>query len=116
MTTDHEVRRNEAFDGLNKARAFDIRNYSHFRNCQVPQKKELLEKDDAIFKQDFLDDVVGDQPQGQWSVQKDSSGTIAMIRNLQWPGYNAWHKIKSTKYGSCYVGEGIKNSEFAFML
>lgn len=32
LTTEHEVRRNEAFKGLDKFRAFDLNSYMHFRN------------------------------------------------------------------------------------
>ena len=49
LTPAHEVERNEAFQGLTKETAFDLNNYSHFRNVQDKVKKDNLEADDAIF-------------------------------------------------------------------
>lgn len=49
LTTSHEVSRNESFRGLTLAEAFNINSYSHFRNVQMLEKKEGLEKDDAIY-------------------------------------------------------------------
>ena len=35
-----EVRRNEAFKGLNKGQAFDVASYYHFRKAETKEKKE----------------------------------------------------------------------------
>ncbi|CDW77660.1 UNKNOWN [Stylonychia lemnae] len=116
LTNAHEVNRNEAFRGLNLEEAFRMNSYQHFRNVQQKDKKEGLEKDDAIFIKNFLDDITADKPTGQWSVQKDSSGRVAILRNLQWPGFFAYHKANSKIYGSVYIGEGLKNADLPFML
>lgn len=92
MTTSHEVARNEAFKGLPADQAFQLTSYSHFRNVQQKEKKEGLEKDDAIFQKTFLDDILVDKPVGQWSVQKDQTGNVAILRNLLWPGFFSYHK------------------------
>ena len=55
LTPQHEVRRDESFKGLNIKQAFDLANYSHFRNVQQKDKKDNIEKDDAIFQKNFLD-------------------------------------------------------------
>lgn len=68
MTSAHEVHRNESFAGLSAADAFKLTAYSHFRNCQQKEKKENLEKDDAIFQKNFLDDITADKPNGVWSI------------------------------------------------
>lgn len=49
LTSTHEVHRNEAFRGLTKQEAFNLANYSHFRNVLSKEKRESLEKDDAVF-------------------------------------------------------------------
>lgn len=73
LTTAHEVARNEAFKGLALSEAFNLGSYSHFRNVQCKEKKEGLEKDDAIFQRNFLDDVAADKPpHGSWCIQRDS--------------------------------------------
>jgi hypothetical protein len=35
---------------------------------QSKEKKEGIEKDDAIFKRNFLDDLIDDKPSGCWSI------------------------------------------------
>jgi radial spoke head protein 9 len=49
-------------------------------------------------------------------VQKDSSKRVAVIRNLMYPGYFAFHQSNSKNFGSFYIGEGLKNAELPFML
>ena len=83
---------------------------------QQKEKKEGIEKDDAIYKKDFLDSITSDKPQGCWSVQKDSTGAIALVRNLLWPGFYSFHKAGTKHFGSVYIGEGVKNCELPFML
>ena len=68
MTTKHEVARNEAFNGLTQERVGNLESYSHFRVVQDPAKRELLEVDEAIFKENFLEDVAEDKPAGCWSI------------------------------------------------
>jgi hypothetical protein len=69
LTPQHEVARNEAFLGLTISEIGSLNNYSHFRNVQTSQKKDLLEADDAIFNKNFLDDIHDDKPVGCWSLQ-----------------------------------------------
>jgi len=116
LSAEHEVRRNEAFKGLKKEDAFSLGCYSHFRNVQQKEKRDGIEKDDAIFKANFLDDPALDQPVGQWSIQKDSNGNVAMIRSYLWPGYFGYHKVGTKKFGGVYIGEGLKNLELPFTL
>ena len=116
MNEDHEVERNASFRGLDSKGCFELSKYSHFRNCQNAIKKELLLKDDAVFQADFLDEVSTDLPKGCWSVQKDSNGKTAVIRNHIWPGYTAYHSAGTCNFGGVYVGDGLKNADLAFML
>jgi radial spoke head protein 9 len=116
LTQAHEVQRNEAFKGLTREEAFKIEFYSHFRNVQSREKKEGLEKDDAIFQRNFLDDIAQDKPNGAWSIVKDTSGQVAILRNHLWPGYIGYHKVGTSTFGSVYIGEGLKNAELPFML
>lgn len=115
LTTAHEVHRNEAFSGLNEQECFDLKYYSHFRTVQNAHKRQGLEADDAIFKRDFLDDVTL-TPKGAWSVQKDDTGKVAVIRNNIWKGFTAFHNMHSTEHGCVYVGDGLKNENFCFMV
>ena len=114
LTEKHEVARNVAFRGLSSDKAFKLDSYMHFRNVQDSRKAKLLLEDDAVFQPNFLDDVTTDRPKGQWSVQKDSSSKTAILRNLIWMGFTAYHTSGTNVFGHCYIGDGMKNTDFAF--
>jgi radial spoke head protein 9 len=116
LTVAHEVQRNEAFRGLPPSECFDLHYYSHFRNITDPTKKENLEADDAIFQRDFLEEVAGDEPVGCWTLQKDHTGSMALIRNNVWKGYMAYHRVSSQEHGAIYVGDAMKNVNLCFMI
>lgn len=118
LTTSHEVARNEAFRGLPLDQVFALQSYSNFRNVQNRDKKDGLEKDDAIFQSNFLDDLSADKPpHGSWCLQKDSAtGSTAVLRNLMWPGSYSFHKANTKNFGSIYIGDGLKNTDVAFLL
>jgi len=112
----HEIRRNDNFLGLKSNELNNLSKFMHFRNVTTQVKKDLIEMDEAIFKFNFLDSLDLDDVKGSWSVQLDSTKTIANIRSLLWPGYFAFHKANSKLFGSIYIGNGIKNAEFPFMI
>ena len=116
MTEEHEVERSVAFRGLSEESCFDLGSYSHFRNVQNSEKKEMLLQDDAVFATDFLDEVSEDMPNGSWSIQKDSTGQMAVIRNNIWAGFTAYHKVASNDFGGVYVGDGLKNLDLCFQM
>jgi hypothetical protein len=57
MTSEHQVRRNEAFGGLCQQSGQDICNYAHFRNVQSLDKKAALDEPAASFNSKFLEDA-----------------------------------------------------------
>jgi len=63
-----------------------------------------------------LDDVLGDEPKGCWSLQVNDTGKCAIIRHSMWSGYTAFHHKNSNSHGSCYVGDGLKNDSLCFMI
>ena len=86
-----------------------------------------LEYGETIFKTKFLDPLEKDTPLGVWSLHKDSSKTIVSsvqgiimvqitLRNLQWPGFVAYHRANTDVYGWCYFGNGLKNSDLPFLV
>mmetsp|Transcript_24904 Transcript_24904/g.28594 ORF Transcript_24904/g.28594 Transcript_24904/m.28594 type:complete len:113 (-) Transcript_24904:35-373(-) len=107
---------NEAFKGLNDTNAFLDTSYLHFRSAQTKEKKELNQKDDAIFRQDFLESIAHDEIKGSWSVQPDTTKSQVIIKSLLWPGYYGYHKLRTKIFGGVYIGDGIKNSDLVFML
>jgi radial spoke head protein 9 len=116
LTPLHEVRKNEAFKGLDSKTAFLEESYLHFRSAQTKEKKELNQKDDAIFRPDFLESITHDDIKGSWSVQPDTTKSQVMIKSLLWPGYYSYHKLCTKIFGGLYIGDGIKNVELPFML
>lgn len=116
ITDVHEVERNVSFRGLTADQCFTLEGYSHFRNCQSEAKLASLLEDDAVFQPDFLDEVSTDLPKCMWSIQKDTTGRIAIIRNNIWCGFTAYHRACSGDFGGIYVGEGQKNLDLVFQL
>ena len=116
MTPLREVRRNEAFKGLKKDDVFAVEKYQHFRAVETKDKREQIERDEAVYNHNFLDDLSGDFPKHTWNIQKDTTGTSAIIRNQLWPGYYGYHRANSQIYGGLFIGYGIKNLDLPFML
>ncbi len=82
---------------------------------QDPLKATALEKDEAVFKSDFLDEANAQKVRGTLSAQKVSTkGNIALIRNHVWPGYATYHVANTKTHGGFYFGEGIKNLDLVF--
>lgn len=67
MTSQHQVRRNEAFCGLEQTNCLSLNNYVHFRNVQNEQNKAALDLPSAPFNKNFLESISGDQPRGCWN-------------------------------------------------
>ena len=72
----HEIRRNERFKGLKQEELMDIKNYHYFRPISSDDRKMIIESDEAIFRDDFLDCVDEDPVKGSWTMQCDSTKQI----------------------------------------
>jgi len=110
------VMQNEAFRGLNRDDCFSLKNWQFMR---VPQSDEIRGKRDrgeAVYDENCFDAVSHDTVQNSWSVQKDVTGTVATLRNNQWPGFMAYHRCNTDICGSVYLGDGICNHDLAFMV
>ena len=116
MTPEHQLKRNEAFQGLNDKQAHVKKHYLHFRNVQSDMKKRLLESAQAPFVTNFLENVSHDKPNGCWSLQNDDRNESVILRSLTWPGYQFYHKINTKKFGGIYIGDGLKNLEVQFIV
>ena len=116
MTPNHQLRRNEAFKGLGFQDGVDMKNYVHFRNVQGETYKQQLDEPGAPFKQRFLEPIAEDLPKGAWSVQRNPNGWNVIIRSRAWNGFTFYHHVGTKKFGSIYIGEGLKNDELQFML
>jgi len=83
---------------------------------QTLEKKSFINRDDAIFHLNFMDDITQDNTKGTWSFQLDSTGTNALVKSFLWPGYYAYHTVHTNMFGGVYIGYGIKNNDLPFML
>jgi radial spoke head protein 9 len=72
----HEIGRNETFKGLKPEELMDIKNYHYFRPISSAERKKIIESDEAIFRDDFLDCVDEDPVKGSWTMQLDSTKQI----------------------------------------
>jgi radial spoke head protein 9 len=88
----------------------------HFRAIRHLDNKEWIEREDSVFYHEVFDSIDRDFPSGQWSIQVEPTGKASLLRNLQWLGYFSFHRLGSKTYGGVYIGEGLKNSDFPFMV
>ena len=116
MTPGYELIRNKNFEGLSMTQLKDIKNYGHFRQVESSEKREMIDRGDALSCNDFFDCIEKDIPNGCWSFISDSSGVLISVRNLLWPGYSAYHKANTKSFGGVYIGDGIRNSDLPFMI
>ena len=112
----NQVLCNEAFRGLSREAAFSLNGWVHFRPVQNQKQKDMIARQEAVFSEDFLDEVCADKPNLCWSVIKDTTTTVATLRSQLWQGYYAFHRSNTPIYGSVYIGDGIKNIDLPFMI
>lgn len=93
-----------------------IAKFVHFTPVKSKDKKEQLERDDSIFRVDFLDPVTEDTIKGSWTLHSDITGGYSNVRNLRWPGYFASHKAGTATFTSFYYGDGKMNKDLVFMI
>jgi radial spoke head protein 9 len=111
-----ETVKNEAFHGLTKDNAFSLSSWQHFRVISQPEKIGLFQRDEAVYNNNFLDDIVVDFPKSCWSLVRDCTESVANLRNTLWPGFYAFHRLNTPMYGSLYIGHGIRNNDLPFMV
>ncbi|KAF4666138.1 Radial spoke head protein 9 [Perkinsus chesapeaki] len=121
MTDSFKIVDSVAFKGLSYADASSISSFRHFRPSSDATALRALVADDAAFMtaSNFLDNVDEDSPKGAAWVLRPNVSVLqgaTVLRSLVWPGYTAFHVPGSTLYGGAYLGNGIRNSDLAFML
>mmetsp|Transcript_3976 Transcript_3976/g.2938 ORF Transcript_3976/g.2938 Transcript_3976/m.2938 type:complete len:139 (+) Transcript_3976:270-686(+) len=58
----HEVRKNKAYSGLSLEELFDLKSWKHFRPIEQKEKKDILQREEAFYNDEFLDDIHTDLP------------------------------------------------------
>ena len=77
----HLVQTNEAFKGLAPSESADLHNWQHFRQVEHAAKKDVIARNEAIYSDDFLDSIAEDKPNQSWSLTKDTTGGVAILRS-----------------------------------
>jgi hypothetical protein len=76
----------------------------------------LIARHDAFYSTEFLDPISCDMPKCCWSIHKDTTQCVSLLRNNLWQGYYGYHRVNTPIYGSLYVGDGIANLDLPFMI
>lgn len=69
-----------------------------------------------MYNHDFLDSIAEDLPKNSWNAVKDTTETVATLRSQLWPGYYAFHRVRTPLYGSVYIGDGIRCNDLPFLI
>jgi hypothetical protein len=80
------------------------------------EKRDQLDRDDSVFRTDFLDPICQDSVKGSWTLHKDITEGYSNLRNLRWPGYFCSHKAGTPTFTSFYLGDGKMNKDLPFMI
>ena len=115
-TPSHTVCANEGFRGLAVDASCNLENWQHLRVIKLEQNKNLAARNEACYNDEFLDALSHDKPLKCWSILKDTTGSVAILRSQLWPGYYAYHRSNTAIFGGVYMGEGIQNVSLPFML
>ena len=95
MTPEHELTPATSFAGLDKNSYNDLSKWVHFRAPQTSEGKAKMESENVVFVDDFLDDLLGDQPKGVWSIKMDCEGKNVVNSNMLWQGYKSIHRLQT---------------------
>ena len=101
--------------GLSWEKAQQLSSYYHFRAATEPERQLVLKGNGMVRSDEFLDPITCDL-QGSWSLTCDNTHSAIILRNLEYPGFVFFHKPATGVYGSAYFGDGMQNTDLAFML
>ena len=114
LTESGAVVPDSTFRGLTYNQALSKGSYLHFRPAADPAKLKIIAGNTYQFN--FLDTIENDTPAGSWVVRTDAAANACILRSLLWPGYSAYHIPDTSVFGGAYFGNGIRNSDLAFLL
>ena len=133
---------NRTFDGLDRAAAGHTGSYVHLRSPAVlaaapnvdgvanvigqnttkadhntgRRLNALLDKEGVHSKLDFLDTIALDEPKQLWQVKYDQPNDVIFGTNALFPGSLWFHTPETPVFGNLYMGNGVLNTNMAFML
>ncbi|KAJ8601340.1 hypothetical protein CTAYLR_009757 [Chrysophaeum taylorii] len=107
---------NASYQGLSHEAALNLKSYFHSREPRSSSAKNATTKMGLVRATEFLDPIADDMPKGVFALSLTPDATAVTLRSLYWPGAVFVHKINTRNYGSFYFGDGLPNSDLAFML
>lgn len=115
LTVEGHVEENRFFCGLSTADATELGSFCHFRPARLSIMKRVR-RADFDPSVEFLDTAGDDIPEGVWRFQYERGGALVFLRNFLWPGYAFYHLPGTVHYGSLYMGDGLFNIDFPYMI
>lgn len=110
---DGHVKANPNYKGLDLAAAQSLSSYV-FLNCQTPSS--ALSGSQPMDRLESLASADSAVPAGSLCTRIDESTGTIQVRSLLWPGHVTYVKLGTPAHGYCYFGNGVKNTDIAFML
>jgi hypothetical protein len=83
---------------------------------ECEDQKGLIARHEAVYTTEFLDPISTDKPNNCWSIHKDATQCVAVLRNNLWQGYYGYHRCNTSIFGGIYIGDGVANLDLPFML
>lgn len=109
---DHCIVPASTYTGLAFAAASDLKSYV-FMNKPKPADVNASALKAST---DFLTSCSEIVPKGSLTLKFDEGTSIVTMRSLLYPGFYAYNVVGMPVHGYCYVGNGLKNVDIAFML
>ena len=78
--------------------------------------EDIFARGEAVYNASCLETVGDELPKKSWSIQKDTTGTVATLKSHLWPGLYAYHRCNTEIFGFFYFGDGIRNADLPFMV
>ena len=107
------VVQSKAFHGLDEEHAGKLTSYFHKRPLPATSAMEKQHLNPTV---DCMPSIQSDIPKGVWRVALDDITGTVFGSSLRFPGAVFYHKPHTQSYGYYYVGDGLENSDLAFML
>jgi radial spoke head protein 9 len=114
-----EITRNEAFDGISIEKVNHVGAFQHLRPVENAEKRSMKDRKQDIYENGFLDNAAEagfTWTAGSWTALKDTTQQLGVLRSRVWPGFVAFHRANTPIFGNFYYGNGVKNTDLAFMI
>jgi radial spoke head protein 9 len=82
-------------------------------------KRSVRDRQEDIFEVAFLDgahEAGTNWTADSWTVMKDTTQQLGVLRSRLWPGFVAFHRAQTNIYGNFYCGNGVQNTDLVFMI